>query len=140
MNETNEGQDDVSRGLGRLRLAPPSSGLRQRVVGAALDAWAGAEHQPDRVPWTPPVLRFAAAAAAAVVLVHLANVGGDRALASWQAQARSFGQTSADDVSATVAALDGRSVLARLAQGIAARLDTDAAVAVGDYHRRLVDL
>jgi hypothetical protein len=74
MNETSKENDDVERLLRRARLPEPSAELKERVTSAARRAWDQAA--PD-IPWQVPVRRLGVAAAAAMLMVTLANYCGD---------------------------------------------------------------
>ena len=80
MNETNAEHERIERLLKQARLPEPSAQLRDRVTAAAKQAW---DHTPTDVPWQVPLRRLALSAAAAVIVVslanHLGNVAGPQA-------------------------------------------------------------
>jgi hypothetical protein len=68
--------------LKSLRLSEPSSELRRRITSAASVAWRDA---PIEVAWWIPTTRLGIAAAAAIIIVLVANYAGDQTAAGWQA-------------------------------------------------------
>lgn len=81
MNGMNEENDRIERLLEKARPAEPSAELRERVLCSARNAW---NESATLVPWWNGVRWLAASAAAAVLIVSLANYLSDRALAPWQ--------------------------------------------------------
>jgi hypothetical protein len=69
---------ESERLLRRVRPSEPSAELKSRVLHAAQGAWRGAS---EGVPWPIPIRRLFASAAAATILVCLANLYGDHASA-----------------------------------------------------------
>jgi hypothetical protein len=84
MKKTANDDRDLAVELDRYRLVSPSSALKARVLGTAQEAWAQADEPSVVVFWTPALLRFAAAAAAAILLVCGANLADRVSLAHWQ--------------------------------------------------------
>ncbi len=78
MNRDNEEHAGIEGLLKRVRPPEPSSELKARVLRIAGEAWLDAS---AGVPWQIPIRRLAISAAAATVLVSLANLYGDRASA-----------------------------------------------------------
>jgi hypothetical protein len=70
MNETNAEHERIERLLKQARLPEPPSPLHDRVTTAAKQAW---DQTPTDVPWQVPLRRLALSAAAAVIVVSLAN-------------------------------------------------------------------
>ena len=70
MNETNGENERIERILGQVHLPGPSDALRTRVTGSTRQVWGQA---PTDIPWQVPLRRLALSAAAAVVIVSLAN-------------------------------------------------------------------
>ncbi len=79
MNDMDRENNEIERLLRRARLPEPSAELKERVSGAARQAWDQAS--PD-VPWQVPVRRLVVSAAAAVLMISLANYYADRVPAS----------------------------------------------------------
>jgi hypothetical protein len=79
-NGENERLEDLLR---KAHLPEPSPQLRQRATDAAKRAWNQTEAE---LPWLVPFRRFAASAAAAIIIIWLANYSSDRALAKWQSE------------------------------------------------------
>ena len=77
MNETEKQNDKVERLLQAARLSAPSGQLKDRVTKAAREAW---REGPADVSWRVPVWRVAVSAAAAALIVSLANLAADRSL------------------------------------------------------------
>jgi hypothetical protein len=79
MSKENDTSDEHLEGLLRkARLPEPSPQLKDRITADAKKAWTQAA--PDDVPWQRPVRRLAVSAAAAVLVVWLANYSSDYAL------------------------------------------------------------
>jgi len=74
MNETNAEHERIERLLKQARLPQPSSQLHDRVTTAAKQTW---DREATDVPWKIPLRRLALSAAAAVIVVSLANHLGD---------------------------------------------------------------
>ena len=70
MNETNAAHERIEQLLKQARVPEPSNPLKDRVTVAARQAW---EKGPADVPWRIPVRRLALSAAAAALIVSLAN-------------------------------------------------------------------
>ncbi len=81
MNEMSRENNEIERLLRLARLPEPPAELKERVTGAAKKAWN--EAAPD-VPWQIPIRRLAMSAAAAVLMISLANYYGDCVLAGRQ--------------------------------------------------------
>lgn len=74
MSDPNAEHEKIERLLKQARLPEPSSQLRERVTTAAKQAW---DQAPTDVPWQIPLRRLVLSAAAAVIVVSLANHLGD---------------------------------------------------------------
>ena len=74
MNESNPEHERIERLLKQARLPGPSSQLKDRVAKAAGQVWDQAQ---EDVPWQIPLRRLALSAAAALIVVSLANHLGD---------------------------------------------------------------
>ncbi len=67
MNKPEPDAETVGAHLRGYRVVTPSPELKERVLGAAREAW---KHAPaDDIPWTMPLLRFAACLVAAAIPV-----------------------------------------------------------------------
>jgi len=77
MSHAHDENDRVERLLQGARLSEPSGRLKDRVTKGALEVWRAG---PADVPWQIPLRRLAVSAAAAVLIVSLANLAADRAL------------------------------------------------------------
>ncbi len=75
MNERHREDSEIERLLRRAKLPEPSAELSDRVTSAARKAWGEAALD---IPWQVPVRRLAISAAAAVLMVSLANYCADR--------------------------------------------------------------
>jgi hypothetical protein len=78
----NERIEDV---LSRARLPEPSVQLKQRITAEARKAW---NQTSADIPWRIPFGRLAASAAAAALVVCLADCSSDYALARWRSVGR----------------------------------------------------
>jgi len=78
MSETGRENHEIERFLRRAKLAEPSAELKERVTRAARQAW---DQTAQDVPWQVPIRRLALSAAAAVLMISLANYYGDHARA-----------------------------------------------------------
>jgi len=67
--------------LRKAHLSEPSAHLKERIISTAKNAWNQA---PPELPWLIPIRRLVASAAAAVVIIWLANYSSDCTLAQWQ--------------------------------------------------------
>jgi len=81
MNEIDREDNEIERLLRRAKLPEPSAELEERVTSAARQAWN--EAAPD-VPWQIPIRRLAISAAAAMLMVSLANYCADHVPAGRQ--------------------------------------------------------
>lgn len=70
MNESRPRNSEIERLLAGVHLPEASWQLRNQVTTAARQAW---DSEPAGVPWCVPVRRLALSAAAAVVVISLAN-------------------------------------------------------------------
>lgn len=75
MNEPRSEHDRIERLLKQARLPEPSPQLHDRVTAAAKQAW---DQEPAEVPWQIPLRRLVLAAAAAFVIISVANHLSDR--------------------------------------------------------------
>jgi len=83
MNEMHREDSEIERLLRRATLPEPSAELKERVTGAARQAWD--QTAPD-VPWQVPFKRLAVSAAAAVLMVSFANYYADHARAGQESR------------------------------------------------------
>ena len=67
--------------LARAHVPEPSPQLKQRITVEARKAW---DKTPPDVPWQIPLRRLAASAAAAMLIIWLANFSSDYTLAKWR--------------------------------------------------------
>lgn len=67
--------------LRTVHLSEPSPHLRERITAEAKKVWNQA---PSELPWRIPFRRLAVSAAAAVMIIWLANYSSDRALGRWR--------------------------------------------------------
>jgi len=74
MSKTDNKHRKTEEVLRRVRPQELSAELKAKVVGTARDAW---HKEPANIPWQIPLRRLAASAAAAVLIVSLANLYGD---------------------------------------------------------------
>jgi hypothetical protein len=81
VNEMNRENNEIERLLRQAKLPEPSAELKERVTGAARKAWDQAS--PD-IPWQVPIRRLAISAAAAVLMVSLANYSANCVPVGWQ--------------------------------------------------------
>lgn len=76
MSKINEEHRETEESLRRVRPQGPSAELKGRVLLAARRAW---RQESAHVPWQIPLRRLAASAIAAVLIMSLANLYGNRA-------------------------------------------------------------
>lgn len=74
MNEMGRESNEVERLLRRAKLPEPSAELKRRATDAAREAWDEAALD---FPWQIPIRRLAISAAAAVLMISLANYWAD---------------------------------------------------------------
>jgi hypothetical protein len=67
--------------LTRAHVPEPSPELKQRITAEARKAWSQTSAD---IPWQIPLRRLAASAAAAVLIIWLANFSSDYTLAQWR--------------------------------------------------------
>jgi hypothetical protein len=82
-DKANSNRVETERLLKNVRPVEPSAPLKERVVGAAHQAWH--ENATD-TPWRIALGRLAAAAVAAIFIVSCANYLSNRAIAPWRSQ------------------------------------------------------
>jgi len=70
MNENHDENERIERILSQVHLPAPPDELKNRVIGAARKVW---ERPPANIPWQVPIRRLALSAAAAILIVSLAN-------------------------------------------------------------------
>jgi hypothetical protein len=83
MNEKNAENERIEELLKRARLTEPSPRLKEQVITEAKRVWNRA---PLELPWLIPVRRLAASAAAAALIVWLANCSSNFMLPRWRAE------------------------------------------------------
>jgi hypothetical protein len=81
MNEIDRENNEIEHLLRRAKLPEPPAELKERAIRAARKAWN--EAAPD-VPWHIPIRRLAISAAAAVLMISLANYCADRVAVAQQ--------------------------------------------------------
>jgi hypothetical protein len=81
MNEKELENKQLEELLKKAHLPELSPQLRQRITAAAKMTWNQNETE---LPWLVPFRRLAASAAAAIIIIWLANYSSDFALAQWQ--------------------------------------------------------
>lgn len=74
MSTTDDTHRQTEEVLKRVRPHELSAELKAKVVAAAREAW---HKEPASIPWQIPLRRLATSAAAAVLIVSLANLYGD---------------------------------------------------------------
>lgn len=67
--------------LRKAQLRVPSPQLKQQIITGAKKTWNQA---PAEIPWLIPFRRLAASAAAAIIIIWLANYSSDFAMAQWR--------------------------------------------------------
>lgn len=80
MNEKDLENDKIEHLLRRAHPSEPSPLLKERITTEAKKAW---NRTTVEIPWQIPVRRLAASAAAAVLIISIANFSNDRALKGW---------------------------------------------------------
>jgi len=82
MNNANESQNDkLEMFLKKARLSEPSSKLKGRIITEVTKVW---NQTSVELSWRIPFMRLAASAAAAVLVIWLANVTSDYSVARWK--------------------------------------------------------
>jgi hypothetical protein len=81
MNEKDAENKQLEDILRKAHVRGPSTELKERITAAAKRAWNQA---PTELPWLIPFRRLVASAAAAIVIIWLANYSSDCALAQWE--------------------------------------------------------
>jgi hypothetical protein len=81
MNEKETENKQFEDFLRKAHLPEPSQQLHERITAAAKRAW---NQTPSELPWLIPFSRFVASAAAAIVIIWLANYYNRCTLAQWQ--------------------------------------------------------
>jgi hypothetical protein len=69
--------------LRKARLPEPSPELKERITAEAKRAW---NQTLPELSWLVPFRRLAVSAAAAILIIWLANYSSERALAQWQSE------------------------------------------------------
>jgi len=82
MKDTYSDNERIENLLRRVQLPEPSPQLRERITAEAKKVWTQA---PSELPWLIPLRRLVLSAAAAVVIVWLANCFSDYASERWRA-------------------------------------------------------
>jgi hypothetical protein len=81
MNEKDAQNEQIESILRKAHLPGPSPELKERITASAKKAW----HQSlPELPWLIPFGRLAASAAAAILIIWLANSSSDYTLARWR--------------------------------------------------------
>jgi hypothetical protein len=81
MNEKNTQNEQLESILRKAHLPEPSPELKERITAEAKRAWNQA---PPEMPWLIPFRRLTASAAAAILIIWLANYYSECTLAQWQ--------------------------------------------------------
>jgi hypothetical protein len=84
MNGKNAENERIEELLREAHLPELSPQLQERINAAARRAWNEAPHE---LPWLIPVRRLVASAAAAILIIWLANYSSDCMLAQWSSGA-----------------------------------------------------
>ncbi len=114
------------------RVVTPSPELKERVLGAARDAWRAAPA--DDIPWIGPILRLAACLLVAALPVFWAHTTDSPDVARSTVMSR---ESAAALETAGLWAMTGRSQFASLHLRAAATPDTDAADLLARHLRAL---
>jgi hypothetical protein len=80
MNEKDLENDKVEYLLRKAHIPEPSPLLKERITTEARKVW---NQTSVEIPWQIPVRRLVASAAAAVLIISIANFSNDRALKGW---------------------------------------------------------
>jgi hypothetical protein len=80
MNEKDLENDKIEHLLKRAHIPEPSPLLKERITAEARKAWNQTSLE---MPWQIPIRRLAASAAAAVLIISIANFSSDYALERW---------------------------------------------------------
>ena len=80
MNEKDIENDKIEHLLRKVHIPEPSPLLKERITTEAKKAWNQTSLE---MPWQIPVRRLAASAAAAVLIISIANFSSDQALEKW---------------------------------------------------------
>ncbi len=80
MNEKDTHNEELERFLRKAHLPEPSPLLKERITTEARKAWNQTSLE---MPWQIPVKRLVASAAAAVLIISIANFSSDHALERW---------------------------------------------------------
>ena len=132
MNKPDHNAGTIEDRLRGYRVVAPSSDLKERVLGAARDAWSAAPA--DDIPWTAPVLRLAASLIAAAIPVFWAHTMDTSPVARSTVMAR---ESAAALETADLWALTGRPAFSSLHHRAAAASDRDAADLLARHLRAL---
>jgi len=81
MNDKDTQNDQLERFMRKTHLHKPSPELKERITAEATKAW---NQTPPELSWQTPVRRLIASAAAAVLIIWLANYSSDYTLSRWQ--------------------------------------------------------
>jgi hypothetical protein len=81
MNKKDMENDKIEHLLRRAHPSEPSPLLKERITTEARKAWNQASME---IPWQIPIRRLAASAAAAVLIISVANFSNDHALERWE--------------------------------------------------------
>ena len=80
MNEKDLENDKVEHLLRKVHPSEPSPLLKERITAEARQAWNQTSLE---IPWQIPIRRLVASAAAAVLIISIANFSNDRVLKGW---------------------------------------------------------
>jgi len=80
MNKKDFENDKIENLLRRAHPSEPSPLLKERIIAEARKAWNQTSLE---IPWQIPIRRLVASAAAAVLIISIANFSNDHALERW---------------------------------------------------------
>ncbi len=80
MNEKDMENDKIEHLLRKAHIPEPSPLLKERITTEARKAWNQTSLE---MPWQIPIRRLVASAAAAVLIISIANFSSDHALKRW---------------------------------------------------------
>ncbi|MDT8303592.1 MAG: hypothetical protein RQ760_19080 [Sedimentisphaerales bacterium] len=80
MNEKDLENNKVENLLRKVHPSEPSPLLKERITAEARQVW---NQTPLEMPWQIPIRRLVASAAAAVLIISIANFSSDQALEKW---------------------------------------------------------
>jgi len=133
MNKAEHDTGVMEECLRGYRVVKPTPELKERVLGAAREAWNVTPPAND-IPWTWPILRLAACLVAAAIPVFLAHTADSSSGAGSGVMER---ESAAVRETADLWAMTGRSQFASLHRRAAAMRQPDAADLLARHLRAL---